>query len=143
MHVWLPIMSMVGHITGNKQCPGCPCRKDPIDHIILCPCRNMKNKREETIVEFQKKGLNSKIPRSVTNAIRAILKKYFNNEDDYLVRTYHPSIKAAIAALQRIGFIHLCIRGFLATAWIKAMSDSGSSKPERRMPTLQKTMWMK
>jgi len=114
MHGWLPTMSMIVHITGNKQCPGCSCNKKTIDHMILCSHHPMGKKRKEMIAALRKKGLDNKIPQSVLNAICAMLKSYFNNKMNYVHANYHPSIKAAIEAQLKIG-INFLVRGYFVT----------------------------
>ena len=61
LHGWLPTAHMVGHATGNTQCPGCACKDERIGHMLRCPHHLMKKRRQEAITALRKKGLKARV----------------------------------------------------------------------------------
>ena len=76
MHGWLPTAHMLGHISGNTQCPGCPCPDETLGHMLRCPHHLMARKREEIIAALRKKGIGARIPRRVLTAFIHLLTHY-------------------------------------------------------------------
>ena len=76
MHGWLPTMTK-NFTTTTTQCPGCSCRRETTDHMIICSNARMKKKQEEIITALRKKGLGGRTPRAISNAVCDIVESYF------------------------------------------------------------------
>ena len=96
MHGWLPTAHMLGHISGNTQCPGCPCPDETLGHMLRCPHHLMARKREEIIAALRKKGIGARIPRRVLTAFIHLLTHYLCRlEGDPLRRMPDRSLRIA------------------------------------------------
>ena len=140
MHGWLPTMHMRHHVTGINQRPGCTCCDETIYLMFHCPHQLMKAKRRDIIAQLRKKGLKARIPRRVISTVIAVLRKYFDQDDDLRFPTLHPSLRLAISQQLDIG-LNFLPRGFLATGWYDAIAATGVSYPERKMDALQRPLW--
>lgn len=139
MHGWLPTMDK-NFTTTTSQCPGCPCRNETTNHMIICSHARMRKKREEIITALRKKGLGGRTSRAISNAVCDILENYFLETDRPFFLQYDPAIQAAVRSQYDIR-PHMFIRGFIATKWHLALKEMGVSQPVRTMKRLLLYLW--
>ena len=141
LHGWLPTAHMVGHATGNTQCPGCTCSDETLHHMLRCPHQLMKKKREEIIAALRKKGVKARVPRRVLDSFIALLEHYLcDGEGDPMKGIKHGGSRKAAHQQMAVGLEYMA-RGFLVEAWQDAIAATGARNPERKMDTLQRLVW--
>ena len=108
MYGRLPLGYTRHHITGINQCPGCECKDETIQHLFQCQNQQMKDKRNQILKQFNKKGHKGKLPPHILQAISRIIAikgadRSVNWEGDemteiskYTKPTYDTAVKEAI-----------------------------------------------
>ena len=139
MHEWLPTMHMEAHKTGNSHCPGCVCPDETLEHTLRCPNKTLAKERDILLIALRTKGLKIGIPRAIMEAISKLLYEYVNAKR--LSIPDHPGIAQAVKAQIDIG-IKLLPRGFLATQWITVLEEFSVDKPDQKIASLLKSIWI-
>lgn len=116
--------------TTTTQCPGCACRVETTNHMIMRPNARMKSKREKIIMALRKKRLGGRTPRAITNAVCDIVESYFLETERPSFLQYDPAIQAAVRTQYEIG-PHMFLRGFITCKCHHAMKAIGVSQSER------------
>ena len=137
LHGWLPVMHMLAHMSGNKQCPGCPHPDETFEHLVHCPHPLLHAKREEIVVALCKKGLKLRVPMVLLEFLAStILGSGHTHDADGL-----SLLQCALDAQARIGLM-MTLRGFLATGWTSYLRSCGLSYPTRTMAWILRFLWL-
>ena len=140
MHGWLPIMHMRQFVTGVKQCPGCTCDDETMDHLFQCPHPRMKETRANALQVLKKAGKTNKIPSTVMTAVCHVLRTESDQSGNFHQRNHSKHISAAIDDQLAIG-TSLLQRGYISSKWREAIKEAGSKHPDRRMTALLRLIW--
>jgi hypothetical protein len=140
MHGWLPVMHKRQFVTGIRQCPGCPCSDETMEHLFRCTHQDMKITRKKNIDQIRTMGKKKRVPQHILEAFCRLLEVDSKGGSKFELSTHVPAVVEAIQQQKTIG-VHLMHRGYLATGWFDAIESAGVSNPERKMNILQKLVW--
>ena len=139
MHGWLPVMHMQVHTSRKPNCPGCPCADETIDHMFRCQNKQLSTKRDALDNSLSRKGMKLGVPRAIMEALSKLIYDYTNAKTPSIPA--HQGIATAVRAQIRIG-LHLLPQGFIATEWIQVIEDFSIGRPERKVASILKTLWL-
>ena len=139
MHAWLPVMHMLGHISGSSQCPSCTHPDETLDHLFHCPHPLLRRKREQILEHLRKKGLKLKIPYPVISAWCSLLSSYFDGIPPD-IQFHSPELQLAASSQISIG-LRFLPRGFMSREWLMAMEAHGCESPDRKLASMILFLW--
>ena len=79
------------------------------------------------------------VPRAIMEALSKLIYDYTNAKTPSIPA--HQGIATAVRAQIRIG-LHLLPQGFIATEWIQVIEDFSIGRPERKVASILKTLWL-
>ena len=139
MHNWLPINHMRSHISGLKQCPGCPCPDETIEHMYRCPHKDAAAARLELLTTAKKAGTKARIPLHILDAFLEIVQSCFDDRECQVPEN-NEAVRTAVLAQKNAGF-DLMLRGYLVKDWNHALEASGMKHPERQVGAMLSILW--
>ncbi len=139
LHGWLPVMHREGRITGNKQCPGCDCPDETLDHFLTCSNRTLVETRTKALDTLWDRGTRKDIPKLFMTQWVGYIARATDTHTPQAI-TQDPRFNTAFTAQDAIGPLML-LRGFIATAWLRQLTDMGTPHPQRKMVYLIRTVW--
>lgn len=139
MHDWLPVMHMLGHITGLKQCPACAHQDETLAHMFHCPHPALVRKRMDTLTLARKKGHKLGLPSLAVTSICGLLNECFTGQE-YVPIARNQHMDTAILAQRQIG-LNFLPRGFLAVHWQQAIETLRCENGDRKLAHFLFFLW--
>ena len=106
--------------------------------MLRCTNRDTTATRAKSLSTLDTKGRTKGIPPWFMTHFVGYIKHALDHEGD--VPTTDDRIRQAYMAQNRIGSLKL-LRGFIATAWARTLTDMGVANTQRCMVTLTRALW--
>lgn len=140
MHDWLPVMHMIGHITGLTQCPTCTTADETLDHLFHCTHPAIVRARKDALARTMKKGKDLHIPHIFMETLCGLLGAYFDG-GTYTTQRRCKRLNEAIQTQVTIGLKFLP-RGLLSIHWLRALEALHCEHADRKLASITYFLWI-